>query len=219
MAEGMERPENSPGGGTVAPGREGKARGRAARRVPAWSVPAWLAAALCILGLGLSPFPGSASAGGPVPPGAAMPLETRVGTLWYTHKLTMEASAYYPGPESTGRWADGITATGLAAGHGIVAVDPEVVPLGAVLFIPGYGLAIAGDVGTAIKGDKIDLCFDSYLEAIMFGRRPVEVYILEPQWVQAAGHPLIPREWLEPLPYDRGPGTAVAGAKGTERGW
>ena len=51
----------------------------------------------------------------------------------------MIATAYYPGPESTGEWADGITATGVKAGFGIAAVDPEVIPLGTRLYVPGYG--------------------------------------------------------------------------------
>ena len=72
----------------------------------------------------------------------------------------------------------GITAIGLHAGHGIVAVDPNVIPLGSRLYVKGYGLAIAGDTGGAIRGDRIDLGFDSYSDATEFGRRPVRVYLL-----------------------------------------
>jgi 3D (Asp-Asp-Asp) domain-containing protein len=53
-----------------------------------------------------------------------------------------------------------------------------VIPLGTRVFIPGYGLALAADTGGAIKGHKIDLCIEEYNEAIRFGRRKVEVYIL-----------------------------------------
>jgi 3D (Asp-Asp-Asp) domain-containing protein len=73
----------------------------------------------------------------------------------------------------------GVTAIGLPAGHGIVAVDPRVIPLGTRLFIPGYGLAIAGDTGGAIVGRRIDLGFDSERDAIEFGRRDVTVYRLK----------------------------------------
>jgi len=45
--------------------------------------------------------------------------------------------------------------------------------------VEGYGKALAADTGGAIKGKKIDLCFDTYEEAIRFGRRQVKVYILE----------------------------------------
>jgi 3D (Asp-Asp-Asp) domain-containing protein len=64
------------------------------------------------------------------------------------------------------------------AGHGIVAVDPRVIPMGTRLFIPGYGFAIAGDTGGDIRGDRIDLGFDSDREAMLFGRRDVTVYRL-----------------------------------------
>ncbi len=70
----------------------------------------------------------------------------------------------------------GMTAIGRPAGHGIVAVDPSVIPLGTHLFIPGYGFAIAGDTGGAIHGNRIDLGFNSYSDAMRFGRREVTVY-------------------------------------------
>lgn len=93
--------------------------------------------------------------------------------------LEMEATAYDAGPLSTGKSADGITATGVKAKFGIVAVDPKVIPLGTKLFIEGYGYAIAADTGGAIKGLRIDLFFESRKEALKFGRRKVKVYILE----------------------------------------
>jgi 3D (Asp-Asp-Asp) domain-containing protein len=72
----------------------------------------------------------------------------------------------------------GITASGVRAGFGIIAVDPSVVPLGTKVFIPGYGRAVAGDTGGAIVGHRVDLGFDSETAAMNFGRRPVKVYIL-----------------------------------------
>ena len=72
----------------------------------------------------------------------------------------------------------GYTAIGPRAGHGIVAVDPRVIPLGTRLYIPGYGPAIAGDTGGAIIGNRIDLGFNSLGDAMRFGRRPVTVYRL-----------------------------------------
>jgi len=105
-------------------------------------------------------------------------LETPAGVIRYTDVLEMEATAYYPGPESTGRWADGYTSTGMKAGHGVIAVDPSVIPLGTKVYIPGYGIAVAADVGGAIRGNLIDLAFDTYREAMHFGRQRVKVYIL-----------------------------------------
>ena len=93
----------------------------------------------------------------------------------YHTQLVMEATAYLPSDGG----GSGITATGLVARHGIVAVDPNVIPLGSRVFIPGYGEAIAADTGGAIRGNKIDLCMESYNEAIQFGRRNVEVFVLE----------------------------------------
>jgi 3D (Asp-Asp-Asp) domain-containing protein len=69
-----------------------------------------------------------------------------------------------------------VTALGYRAGHGIVAVDPRVIPLGARLYIPGYGYAIAGDTGGDIRGNRIDLGFNSERDAMMFGRRAITVY-------------------------------------------
>jgi uncharacterized protein YabE (DUF348 family) len=88
--------------------------------------------------------------------------------------LDMIATAYTAGCYG----CSGITAIGRPAGHGIVAVDPSVIPLGTRLYIPGYGFAIAGDTGGAIRGNRIDLGFDSYSDAIRFGRREVTVYRL-----------------------------------------
>lgn len=73
----------------------------------------------------------------------------------------------------------GITASGRPAGHGIVAVDPNVIPLGTRLYIPGYGFAVAGDTGGAIHGSRIDLGFNSERDAMLFGRRDVTVYRLK----------------------------------------
>ncbi|HVR46849.1 MAG TPA: 3D domain-containing protein [Candidatus Binatia bacterium] len=74
---------------------------------------------------------------------------------------------------------DGMTAIGRRAGHGIVAVDPRIIPLGTRLYIPGYGPAIAGDTGGAIVGHRIDLGFDSMRDAMLFGRRDIKVYRLK----------------------------------------
>lgn len=89
--------------------------------------------------------------------------------------ITMEASAYL----ATDGDGYGITATGIPAVRGVVAVDPDVIPLGTRLFIPGYGEAVAADTGGAIIGNRIDLVMDSYGEAMDFGRRDVTVYVLD----------------------------------------
>lgn len=92
--------------------------------------------------------------------------------------FVMEATAYTP-YRSGGGTGTGRTATGLPAGYGLVAVDPRVALFGTVLYVEGYGLAIAADRGGAIRGHKIDLCFATRQQAIRFGRRKVRVFILQ----------------------------------------
>lgn len=92
----------------------------------------------------------------------------------YAAVMTMEATAYLPSDGD----GYGITAMGIPATYGVAAVDPSVIPLGTRLYIPGYGEAIAADTGGAIYGYKIDLCMESYSEAMQFGRRDVTVYVL-----------------------------------------
>ena len=66
----------------------------------------------------------------------------------------------------------------MQAKHGVVAVDPNVIPLGTKLYIPGYGEALAADTGGDIVGSRIDVVMEDYGEAMQFGRRTVEVYVL-----------------------------------------
>ena len=101
----------------------------------------------------------------------------RSGAFRTAKVLEMHASAYTP-HRSGGGTGTGRTATGLPAGYGLVAVDPRVIPLGTVLYIEGYGMAIAADTGRAIRGHKIDLCYATRQQAIQFGRRKVRVHIL-----------------------------------------
>jgi 3D (Asp-Asp-Asp) domain-containing protein len=91
--------------------------------------------------------------------------------------VEMVATGYGPGRASNGRWA-GQTATGLRPGYGVVAVDPRFIPLGTRLYIEGYGYAVAGDTGGAIKGNRIDLGHDTHREAMRVGRKRVKVLIL-----------------------------------------
>ena len=71
------------------------------------------------------------------------------------------------------------TATGTIVRRGVIAVDPSVIPLGTRIFIPGYGEAVAEDIGSGIHGNRIDVAFDSHAEALMFGRQELEIFIME----------------------------------------
>ncbi len=64
------------------------------------------------------------------------------------------------------------------AEHG-VAVDPDLIPLGSHLWIPGYGHAIADDIGGAIQGHHVDLRMQRYGNMGAWGVRPVRVYVLD----------------------------------------
>ncbi|MCL2455911.1 MAG: 3D domain-containing protein, partial [Defluviitaleaceae bacterium] len=101
----------------------------------------------------------------------------------YSQRVRMEATAYTKYFGCTGKHPEdpgfGITASGRPVQHGIVAVDRSVIPLGTRLYVDGYGFAIAADVGGAIRGDKIDLYMSTIEEALRFGRRHIDVWILD----------------------------------------
>jgi len=93
----------------------------------------------------------------------------------YEYEMVMEATAY----SAMQKGLSNYTKSGDLAVYGVVAVDPNVIPLGTWLYIEGYGKALASDTGGAIKGDRIDLCFNSVAECFQFGRRDVKVYVLK----------------------------------------
>ncbi|MFM2221814.1 MAG: hypothetical protein RLZZ78_71 [Armatimonadota bacterium] len=90
--------------------------------------------------------------------------------------MTMIATGY--SASENRRWG-GKTATGRPARFGVVAVDPRFIKLGTRVYVEGYGIAIAADTGGAIKGRRIDLCFNSRAEAMRVGRKSVKVTILK----------------------------------------
>ncbi|OON97510.1 MAG: hypothetical protein ATN36_03160 [Epulopiscium sp. Nele67-Bin005] len=98
----------------------------------------------------------------------------------YVEHYVMETTAYTHQPGD--RWYNQ-TASGMPTFVGMIAVDRSVIPFGTVMYVEGYGIGIAGDTGGAIKGNKIDLYFDTYAEAIQFGRQQKNVYILADQTI------------------------------------
>lgn len=100
--------------------------------------------------------------------------------LTYTGSLEVKASAY----SQSDPGCNSITATGTIARVGAIAVDPKVIPYGTRMFIVSndgkyiYGIATAEDCGGAIKGNKIDLYFNTVYECLQFGRRTCTVYFL-----------------------------------------
>lgn len=113
---------------------------------------------------------------------------SRGGRVYFTKTVKMRATAYSSDYGSTnknpGDPGYGITYCGAVAkrdvnGFSSVAVDPRVIPLGTKLFIQGYGYAIAQDIGGAIKGNHVDLFFDSSGDVWNWGSRTVTVYIIK----------------------------------------
>lgn len=92
--------------------------------------------------------------------------------------LKVRATAYEPSERSCGIWADGITFTGTPVRVGTIAVDPNVIPLGSRLFVPRYGWGIAEDVGGAIKGQRIDVFFWTVEEALDWGVKYLDVFVM-----------------------------------------
>ena len=102
----------------------------------------------------------------------------------FTKQYEMCATAYAPTPENHGY----ATASGNRARDGVVAVDPDIIPLGTKLYVksnvagvPDYGYCIAWDVGGSIKDMRIDLFMESVYACYQFGSRSVTVYVLEDQ--------------------------------------
>ena len=85
-----------------------------------------------------------------------------------TRTLVVDAVAYH---------LPGKTASGLPVGKGVIAVDPRVIPLGTRVFVPGYGPAVAADVGSAVIGNIIDLWMPTTAQARAWGRRTVTITI------------------------------------------
>lgn len=87
-------------------------------------------------------------------------------------------TAYCPCVKCCGK-SNGITASGIKAVEGVtVAADTNILPFGTKIIIDGVGERIVQDRGGAIKGNRIDLYFDSHQEALNFGKQTKEVTIL-----------------------------------------
>ena len=101
-------------------------------------------------------------------------------TITYWRKIRMLATSYTAATSGKARTHPefGITATGMRAGVGIVAVDPRMVNLRSRVYVPGYGIATAGDTGGRIKGRRIDLGYDE--ENLILWYTWLDVYLLAP---------------------------------------
>lgn len=87
-------------------------------------------------------------------------------------------TAYCPCRSCSSGWGKRTSSGAIASSSHTVAVDPKVIPIGSKLLINGT-VYTAEDVGSAIKGKRIDVFHDSHGAALQFGRRTAEVYLLQ----------------------------------------
>ncbi|WEY47123.1 3D domain-containing protein [Bacillus sp. B28] len=97
------------------------------------------------------------------------------------------ATGYTAGVESTGKKPGdplyGLTYSGVKVKRDLystVAADPSVFPIGTILFIPNYGLGVVADTGSAIKGNRIDLYFETVHDVYNeWGKKTLDVYVIK----------------------------------------
>jgi 3D (Asp-Asp-Asp) domain-containing protein len=110
--------------------------------------------------------------------GKAIAASTLPSTPSQGRTVTVEATGYIA---TCSEGCTGVTATGynLAANPNakVIAVDPNVIPLGTKVYVPGYGYAVAADTGGAINGHKIDVHFPSTHDAVQWGRRTINITV------------------------------------------
>jgi 3D (Asp-Asp-Asp) domain-containing protein/peptidoglycan hydrolase CwlO-like protein len=104
-----------------------------------------------------APSSSSSSSGGTPPP----PPSTDPGST-----LSVVSTAYD---------LPGTTATGIPVRHGVCATDPRVIPLGTRFTVPGYGVCVAADTGSAVIGRRIDVWVATATEAQNWGTRTVTI--------------------------------------------
>lgn len=100
-------------------------------------------------------------------------LSGKPAGLKYKKKFThVRAVSYYFGGNPVGAY-------GLPCEYGTCAVDKDLIPLGSLLYIEGYGYAVANDVGSAIKGKTVDLYMERLIQCGIWGARWTTVYVIE----------------------------------------
>ena len=96
-----------------------------------------------------------------------------------TNEMTVTATAYTAYCEG----CSGITASGIDLRSNpnkkVIAVDPSIIPLGTRVWVEGYGEAVAGDIGSSIKGNRIDVFMENEQDALNWGRKTVTIKVLD----------------------------------------
>ena len=101
--------------------------------------------------------------------------------------MNVLATGYTAGYESTGKNPDhpsyGITYSGVKVKRDLystIAADISIFPIGTILFIPGYGYGVVADTGSAIKGNRLDLYFNTVQDVYeQWGKKSLEVYLIQ----------------------------------------
>lgn len=108
------------------------------------------------------------------------PMAEAIPQMVYAEEYTIVAYCVEQYPHICG--GNPTTASGEPVTPGVtVAADSAVLPMGTRVYIEGIGERVVQDTGGDIKGGKIDIAVESHAEAVEFGRRTAEVYILEGQ--------------------------------------
>ncbi len=110
---------------------------------------------------------------------AATLTASRGGDFSTSKVINMKTTAYCSAETGSNITASGAVAVRNPSGWSTIAVDPRVIPLGTKVYVEGYGYAIAQDTGGAIKGNIIDVYFNSMSEVSAWGVKYVNVYILQ----------------------------------------
>jgi uncharacterized protein YabE (DUF348 family) len=119
-------------------------------------------------------------------------LDTPSGPIEYWRKIRAYATSYSAassGTPKTAKWY-GVTATGLPMRKGIVAVDPSVIRLGTKLYVDGYGVGLAGDTGSGVRGRWVDLGYDDdnlqgwwwWVDVYLLTPVPSDITYILPNW-------------------------------------
>lgn len=111
--------------------------------------------------------------------GTAPSVKTENGYKRVKAVMTVQATAYWT-HDPVDASGHGIAYDGTpAVPYKTIAVDPRVIPLQSQVYIPGIGQVRANDTGSAIKGNIIDIAMDSRKAAWNWGRRNIEIYVLD----------------------------------------
>ncbi len=101
-------------------------------------------------------------------------VQTADGEIKYWKKMRVWATHYDSHCLGCNEW----TSIGMRQGKGVIAVDPTVIKYRTHLYVPGYGPAVAGDTGGAIKGNIIDLGFENAKTA-GWSAKFVDIYLID----------------------------------------